>query len=570
MEDKSLYNSQVSKISENLQNYIDSMVEEIVLEGKPFDSQKKYLKKFSENEGVNYDKLESDIHTFIEILNSLKIAFNKLQVKLAEEKGRDCHISEETVQKLINYSSQPQPRKQDQNHTQDAVNIKKNSSFPMPYLYGGIGVLVLAFIVLLFMQMGKGDQESIPQIVLKSDTVVLVKHDTIEKMQVLHDTIVNIQYSTEAERLYRADAERGDADAQFNLGCNYYSGVKGLQQNYSEAVKWYTKAANQGHAGAQNNLGFCYEKGYGVAQSYSEAKKWYKKAIEQGNNKSRDNLKRVEDIEKKAKEPKVVEYKIPAPSWNGKVLSGEFQDKFKLREVKKEGNPGRWNSLSNKEWLKENNLKMEYISYTKNPNGKYEGEKPNIDLGIFPSEYKGRLLKRYEYSGNLCTAFYTDKHWDYNFLLLFDIKKDTLYKIDFTSFSKAPYTKPGDEQFVIQGVRYPHLIDNVLYVQHGHGTYAYSSGNKNAYISAIDLEKQKIIWTTQPLTCNSDFIIIDNTIICGYGFSAEPDYIYLVDLATGKRRQTIKVASAPDNVVRKGNQVYVLTYDTHYVFDIVR
>jgi len=108
MEDKSLFSSNQSvTISEGLQNFIDSMVEEIVLEGKPFDSQKKYLKKFSEKEGLNYDKLEEDINTFLEILESLETAFNKPQVKLAEEKGRECYISEGAIKKLVTHSSQP-------------------------------------------------------------------------------------------------------------------------------------------------------------------------------------------------------------------------------------------------------------------------------------------------------------------------------------------------------------------------------------------------------------------------------------------------------------------------------
>lgn len=106
MEDKSLHNIQQPQgISKNLQLFIDSMVEEIVLEGKPFDTQKKYLKKFSENEGVNYDKLEADIATFIELLDSFKTAFSKSQVKLAEEKGSECYISKEMQDKLIKYSS---------------------------------------------------------------------------------------------------------------------------------------------------------------------------------------------------------------------------------------------------------------------------------------------------------------------------------------------------------------------------------------------------------------------------------------------------------------------------------
>lgn len=107
MEDKSLFtSSQPRTISEGLQNFIDAMVEEIVLEGRPFDTQKKYLKKFSENEGLDYDKLEADIITFIEILDCLKTAFNKLHVKLAEEKGRECYISEAMVGKLLKNSKE--------------------------------------------------------------------------------------------------------------------------------------------------------------------------------------------------------------------------------------------------------------------------------------------------------------------------------------------------------------------------------------------------------------------------------------------------------------------------------
>ena len=72
MEDESIFTkSKPKEISEGLQNFIDSMVEEIVLEGKPFDTQKKYLKKFSDKEGLDYDELEADIVTFIEILDSL-------------------------------------------------------------------------------------------------------------------------------------------------------------------------------------------------------------------------------------------------------------------------------------------------------------------------------------------------------------------------------------------------------------------------------------------------------------------------------------------------------------------
>jgi CHAT domain-containing protein/TPR repeat protein len=50
-------------------------------------------------------------------------------------------------------------------------------------------------------------------------------------------------------------AERGDAEAQYNLGAMYFYG-KGVSQNDVEAAKWFRKAAEQGHAGAYGNFGW--------------------------------------------------------------------------------------------------------------------------------------------------------------------------------------------------------------------------------------------------------------------------------------------------------------------------
>ena len=72
-----------------------------------------------------------------------------------------------------------------------------------------------------------------------------------------------------------ANAEQGDAEAQFQLGSLYYRG-EGVVLDYNEAplleaVKWWRKAAEQGHAKAQNNLGAMYYNGEGVPQDGKEA-----------------------------------------------------------------------------------------------------------------------------------------------------------------------------------------------------------------------------------------------------------------------------------------------------------
>jgi surface protein len=68
MQDKSSYSSNNKpQISEGLQNFINAMVEEIVLKGVAFDEhKKKWLKKYSEAEGVDYEKLEENLIVFFE------------------------------------------------------------------------------------------------------------------------------------------------------------------------------------------------------------------------------------------------------------------------------------------------------------------------------------------------------------------------------------------------------------------------------------------------------------------------------------------------------------------------
>jgi uncharacterized protein len=80
---------------------------------------------------------------------------------------------------------------------------------------------------------------------------------------------------------YRELAEKGDVDAQAELGSIYLEG-RGVPQNYEEALKWYRKAANNGHAGAQFRLGIMYSKGLGAHKDYDEAINWFRQAASQG------------------------------------------------------------------------------------------------------------------------------------------------------------------------------------------------------------------------------------------------------------------------------------------------
>jgi TPR repeat protein len=93
----------------------------------------------------------------------------------------------------------------------------------------------------------------------------------------------------EAYKLWRPLAEKGDANAQYNLGLLYRNG-RGVEQNDREALIWFSKAAQQGMLDAQYNTGLMYMEGRGVAVSKLEAFEWWKLAASKGHAPSQHNL----------------------------------------------------------------------------------------------------------------------------------------------------------------------------------------------------------------------------------------------------------------------------------------
>jgi TPR repeat protein len=76
-------------------------------------------------------------------------------------------------------------------------------------------------------------------------------------------------------------AESGSAKAQSYVGYMYNSG-RGVERNYTEAIRWFLMAAEQSDPYSQRQLGYLYEKGLGAARDEKVAAEWYAKAAEQG------------------------------------------------------------------------------------------------------------------------------------------------------------------------------------------------------------------------------------------------------------------------------------------------
>lgn len=110
-------------------------------------------------------------------------------------------------------------------------------------------------------------------------------------------------------------------------------------------------------------------------------------------------------------------------------------------------------------------------------------------------------------------------------------------------------------------------MGKTLIAQVTYNGYAKDSGGKNGYLAAFDSATGALAWTSAPLVSNSyETFVSGGSIVTGYGFTAEPDFLYVLDLTTGAVDQKIAVKSGPEYVRAKNDQLFVRTYDTNYVF----
>ena len=84
-------------------------------------------------------------------------------------------------------------------------------------------------------------------------------------------------YSRGAVAIWRPLAEKGDADAAFNLGQAYRLG-RGVPTNIGAATTWFQRAAAKGHVDAETTLGLLlFENG-----DQAGGLKWLKAAAREG------------------------------------------------------------------------------------------------------------------------------------------------------------------------------------------------------------------------------------------------------------------------------------------------
>ena len=158
---------------------------------------------------------------------------------------------------------------------------------------------------------------------------------------------------------------------------------------------------------------------------------------------------------------------------------------------------------------------------------------------------------------------------------------------DWNSFSDENYEYlwEGEDLYI-----YENGTGNCLYVLHYPTDKWYVNGN-NAYLKdgifygasvangyaqpntcfmfAYDLENEKLLWRSADQSYNSmNFVVEGDVLICGYGFTAEPDYLYQINRNTGEIIERLLLKKMPDLIVEQDGKLYVHTYSYNYVIEI--
>ncbi|WP_437827420.1 hypothetical protein [Sorangium sp. So ce1153] len=216
------------------------------------------------------------------------------------------------------------------------------------------------------------------------------------------------------------------------------------------------------------------------------------------------------------------------------------------------------------EWFARNGLSLPVLQV---PTGPRSGARP---LPSFvPTRYGDQELVKAIDHGDHLALFYGPSFADARFVAILDAAHRVVAFFDFESFLVPPAFAPKEAEFVRGHVGWAVAKDGVLYVSSGHRTYAASSKGKNAYLSALDLATGQLLWQSAPLVCNAEnFVLRGDHLLCGYGFTAEPDFLYVLERATGKVVSKLPMKSGPEFLVEKEGKLFVRTYDTDYVFDL--
>lgn len=164
--------------------------------------------------------------------------------------------------------------------------------------------------------------------------------------------------------------------------------------------------------------------------------------------------------------------------------------------------------------------------------------------------------------GNEWNHFYDDTYeylWADDELYIFDrqISDSDTYCLYVLQYPTDQWYINGNNAYLKDGIFYGASVTN-----------GYAEPD-SCFMFAYDLEQDKLLWRSADQSYNSmNFVVKGDVILCGYGFTAEDDYLYQINRNTGEILDRLKLKKKPDLLVEQDGKLYVHTYSYDYVIDM--
>jgi hypothetical protein len=112
----------------------------------------------------------------------------------------------------------------------------------------------------------------------------------------------------------------------------------------------------------------------------------------------------------------------------------------------------------------------------------------------------------------------------------------------------------------VQDMRY---ADGVLYFNEACQSYSREAQGQCSSLVAVDPLTKTLLWRTRPLVSNGTFLVAGRYLITGYGFTAEPDALFIVRRSDGKVMSTTSIPSAHESLALAQDGVLTVSTYSH-------
>jgi|GEM_PF-791562 len=147
-------------------------------------------------------------------------------------------------------------------------------------------------------------------------------------------------------------------------------------------------------------------------------------------------------------------------------------------------------------------------------------------------------------SGDFLCLHYGKDHYQTKIVVVIDVNRHEVLEIDTGAAGNISrlYCDPATET-----IYYTTVEGNI-------------GEAERARLHAYSVRESKPLWSTDTATAQGDFLVFGKHILCHYGFTAQDDFINVIDKGSGKVLKKHRIATAASNLIPEGEGILVPCY----------